>query len=329
MTHFSFSKTWTLLNVVLALWVLFSISQAQAAVLRPSISVSGDVVTLGDLFDDAGEASDVAIATAPRPGVPTAISVSRISQVARRNGIAWRNTQSLTRVVVSRAGVPVGPELAQSALAHAIAEQEPAIAAKGDIEVIITSGADTLMVTIGEMPSVSLEQLNFDTRTGRFQAIVRAPANQPSGTLFRLSGRAFPAMDVPVLTRRITPGDTISQNDIQWVRVPAARVSQNIIDTAQDLVGFTPRRSLRPGELVRSGDVEPPRMVEKGAIVSITYAFANMTVTSRGRALEEGALGDTINVLNQRSHRTIQVEITGVNEAQIVPLAPIQLSSLN
>jgi flagellar basal body P-ring formation protein FlgA len=329
MTHFSFSQTWTLLNILIAVWVLLSISQAEAAVLQPSISVTGDVVTLGDLFDDAGEASDIVIATSPRPGVPTAISVSRISQVARRNGIAWRNNQSLTRVVVSRTGIPINPEATHAVVADAIARQHPHIAAKGEIEVVLANSADRPMVTEGELPSISVEQLNFDLRTGGFRAIVRAPANDPSGTLFRVSGRAFPALDVPVLTQRMSAGDKISGDDIQWVRVPATRVSQNIIDNANDLIGFTPRRGIRPGELIRRSDVEPPRLVEKGAIVSITYVIANMSLSSRGRALEDGALGETIRVLNERSHRTIDVEVTGTNEARIVPTRPVQLSALN
>ena len=329
MTHLQFSQTWTFLNVAVALWILLSLTDAKAAVLLPAISVTGDVVTLGDLFDDAGEASNVVIATAPRPGTPTAISVSRISQVARRNGIAWRNTQNLTRVVVSRTGIRLAPEITRAALATAIAEEAPTIAAKGTIEIVITAGSNKLMVTEDEMPSLLVEQIRFDRRSGRFQAIVRVPADESTGTLHRLAGRAFPALDIPVLTRRMTPGEKITESDINWLRVPATRVSQNIIDNTQNLIGFTPRRSLRPGELIRANDVEPPRLVAKGDIVSITYVFANMNLSARGRALEDGALGETIKVLNQRSHRTIEVEVTGINEARITPTRPVQLSALN
>ncbi len=329
MTRHSFPQVWTLLNVIIALWVLFSLTDAKAAVLQPSISVTGNVVTLGDLFDDAGEASNIAVATAPRPGTPTAISVSRISQVARRNGIAWRNTQGLTRVIVSRAGIRLESELIRSGLAGAISQEAPQIAAKGTIEVIITTGTGKLMVAENEIPSLSVEQIRFDTRSGRFQAIVRVPADETTGTLHRLSGRAFPALDVPVLAQRMSPGEKITESDINWLRVPATRVSQNIIDDARNLIGFTPRRGLRPGEMIRINDVEPPRLVEKGTIVSIRYVFANMTLSTRGRALEDGALGDTIKVLNQRSHRTIDVEITGINQARVVPAHPVQISALN
>ncbi len=219
--------------------------------------------------------------------------------------------------------------MTKSVLATAIADQQPQIAAKGEIEIKLASGADQLMVTEGEFPSTSLDQLRFDTRTGSFRAIMRVPADDANGTLFRVSGRAFPVLEVPVLTSRISAGEKIAENDIQWVRVPATQVSQNIIDDANDLIGFTPKRSIRPGEMVRRGDIEPPRLVEKGDIVSVTYAFANMNLSSRARALEDGALGETIRVLNERSHRTIEVEITGMNEARIVPPRPVRLSALN
>eukprot|EP00439_Symbiodinium_sp_Y106_P089775 s1_g2311.t1 len=328
MTRLSFSQTWTLINAVLALWVLFSLTQAEAAVLRPHVSVTGDTVTLGDLFDDAGTASDVIIAAAPRPGAPTAISVSRISQVARRNGIAWRNTQGLTRIVVSRSGIPLAPELIQGALADAIAEEAPTVAAKGLIEVVFTGGTNRLMVTTDETPSLAVEQVAFDNRTGRFRAIVRVPAEAENSQRFRVTGRAFAALDIPVLTQRMSPGDEITEADIDWMRVPATRVSQNIIDDMKDLIGFTPRRGLRPGEPVRSTDVEAPRLVEKGSTVAITYRLANMSLSTRGRALEDGALGDTIRVVNPRSHRTIEVEVTGFNQAQVAPVGPLRVSSL-
>jgi flagella basal body P-ring formation protein FlgA len=328
MTRLSFSQNWTLFNAILALWVLFSLTQAEAAVLRPHVSVTGDTVTLGDLFDDAGTASDIVIAAAPRPGAPTAISVSRISQVARRNGIAWRNTQGLTRVVVSRSGIPLATEITRAALADAIAEEAPTVAAKGLIEVVFTSGADRLMVTDDETPSLAVEQVAFDNRSGRFRAIVRVPAESENAQRFRVSGRAYPALDIPVLTHRMSPGDEITDADVDWMRVPATRVSQNIIDDTSHLIGFTPRRSLRPGEPVRSSDVEPPRLVEKGSIVSVTYQLANMSLSTRGRALEDGALGEIIKIVNPRSHRTIEVEVTGTNQAQVRPAGPIRVSSL-
>lgn len=329
MTRFSFSSTWTLLNAVLALWILFSLSQADAAVLRPSVSVTGDTVTLGDLFDDAGDASDIAVAVAPRPGAPTAISVSRISQVARRNGVVWRNSRGLTRVVVSRTGTPIAPDMVRAELADAIAAQAPAIAAKGILEVVLSSGAERLMVTGEEIPSIAVDRLSFDRRTGRFQAAVRVPADDMSAPVQRVAGHAFPALDIPVLNSRMSPGDTIRETDVEWVRVPATRVSQNILDDDAGLIGYTPRRSLRPGEPIRTSDVEPPRLVEKGSIVNVTYAVANMTLSTRARALEDGALGDIIKVLNQRSHRTIEVQITGTNEAFALPPGPMQVSAAN
>ncbi len=323
MPRIPLSQTWTLLNIVIAIWVLFSLSQAEAAILRPSVSVAGEHITLGDLFDDAGAASSVIIAIAPPPGVPTAISVSRISQVARRNGIAWRNTQGLTRVVVTRSGILIGDELIEEALAASIAEQAPNMVTKGIIEIVLTSSIDHLMVSESTLPSMSVGHMNFDQRSGRFIAAVRVPANDNTAPLRRLTGRAYPALDIPVLTRRISPGDKIEEADINWLRLPATRISQNIIDNANDLIGFTPKRTLRPGEPLRGGDIEAPRLVEKGAIVSISYTLGRMNLSSRGRALEEGALGDTIKVLNERSHRTIEVKVTGMNEAIIEPSYPV------
>ena len=73
------------------------------------------------------------------------------------------------------------------------------------------------------------------------------------------------------------------------------------------------RRSLRPNSPIRINDVEKPRIVKKNTLVSVIYKVGTLNITFRGRALEDGALGETISVLNSRSRRTIQTIITAPN----------------
>lgn len=302
-------------------------SQAEAATLRSSVSVSGDTVTLGDLFDDAGPASTLPVAAAPAPGARSAISVSRISQIARRNGVAWRNSQGLTRVVISRLGEPIPADVIEDALSEAIANASPSLTRQGQIQVALSSSVAPLMVTADEPQTLYVEQLRHDIRSGRFQAIVQVPAHSDNARRFRVGGRAFPALEIPVLNRRLSAGDEIQADDIDWIRLPTSRISQNTISDAGNLVGLTPKRGLRPGEPIRTNDVEPAQIVTKNAFITVTYRFGNMVLTSRGRAQSSGALGDTIQVFNQRSHRVIEATITGPNEGIVNPLGPLQLAA--
>ena len=135
--------------------------------------------------------------------------------------------------------------------------------------------------------------------------------------LRRISGRAYPVIDVPVLTRDIVPGDVVRRTDIDWIRLPASRVSQNIVTSLPQLVGMSPRKPARAGEPLRLSDMHPPLVVEKGAQVDMTFVSGALTLTARGRALDSGAIGDIVNVLNSRSNRTVQGIVEGPNMVRI------------
>ena len=63
--------------------------------------------------------------------------------------------------------------------------------------------------------------------------------------------------------------------------------------------------------------MRPPLVVEKGAQVDMTFVSGALTLTARGRALDSGAIGDIVNVLNSRSNRTVQGVIEGPNMVRI------------
>lgn len=306
------SRTAAIVAAVLAL-----ASAAQAAELRPAVTVAGAAVTLGDLFDDAGAAAGVAVANAPAPGLRTEISVSRISLAARRNGIEWRNDAGFTHVVVARSGIAVADEDVAAAIAAAVEARSTALPSAAALQVDFTNGMAGIQVAENAEPTVNVEQISYNTRSGAFTAIIRAPAGDMLSPLRRVTGRAYAVLDVPVLTRDMQPGDVVRRQDIDWVRLPANRVSQNMIASIDHLVGMSPRRPARAGEPLRLSDMSPPLVVEKGAQVDVTLVSGSLTLTARGRSLQSGAVGDIVNVLNTRSNRTVQGVVTGPNMVTI------------
>jgi flagellar basal body P-ring formation protein FlgA len=50
--------------------------------------------------------------------------------------------------------------------------------------------------------------------------------------------------------------------------------------------------------------------VEKGALVTMIVQTPFMTLSTQGRALDEGAMGDTIRVMNARSRKVVEAQVT-------------------
>jgi len=51
--------------------------------------------------------------------------------------------------------------------------------------------------------------------------------------------------------------------------------------------------------------------------VTISYEVPGVTVSIRGQALEPGAQGDLINVLNVQSKKTLQATVTGPGRVSV------------
>ena len=62
---------------------------------------------------------------------------------------------------------------------------------------------------------------------------------------------------------------------------------------------------------MRQTDLTKPELVARNENVTITYEVPGITLTMRGKALEAGAQGDVINVLNVQSKQTIQATVAG------------------
>ena len=85
----------------------------------------------------------------------------------------------------------------------------------------------------------------------------------------------------------------------------------------EDLVGMSSRRGLRPNEIVRQSDIERPILVERGSLITITLHHGPMALSAQGKALERGALGDVVQIVNRRSNTVFEGEVTGPSRAKV------------
>jgi flagella basal body P-ring formation protein FlgA len=76
----------------------------QPVTLKPDTSDADGVVTLGDLFDGAGSASGVAVAS--RAGSTVVLDAGAVQGVARRAGLDWPNAEGYRRIIVRSGAAP-------------------------------------------------------------------------------------------------------------------------------------------------------------------------------------------------------------------------------
>lgn len=101
----------------------------RAVTLKADTVSAGGMVTLGDIFDDAGGAADTPVAN--RQGASVILDAAVVQAAARRAGLDWANAEGLRKIVVHGAGA--APSTPSSTLAGATP------AARGNVEVLTWS----------------------------------------------------------------------------------------------------------------------------------------------------------------------------------------------
>jgi len=116
-------------------------------------------------------------------------------------------------------------------------------------------------------------------------------------------------VDVAVPARDIARGSIIAEDDLTYQTIPATRAGGGVLRTITDVAGKEARRALRAGELIRPTDIKRPTIVAKGSTVTMVFEAPGMRLTTTGRALIEGAKGETITVLNTASYRQVEATV--------------------
>jgi flagella basal body P-ring formation protein FlgA len=68
---------------------------------------------------------------------------------------------------------------------------------------------------------------------------------------------------------------------------------------------------VRAGQPLRTSDLMRPEIVKRNEPVTLIYEAPGLVLTVRGKAIDPGAQGDVINVVNSQSNRTVQGTVAG------------------
>ncbi len=189
------------------------------------------------------------------------------------------------------------------------------------LDQLIAKGApeDGAVALVGRVPSgldpdtLDLAKIDYSAETGRFVVQVRLS----SGRLYGMQGKVEDGMDVPVLTRALKTGEIVASDDVMFVRMAASRVPRGTVGDAEKLVGFSAKRQLRAGLPLRESDVQKPLVVRKGDAVTMVFRAPGIELTSRGKAMTDGGVGDTVAVVNVQSLKQIDAVVIGAGAVTV------------
>ncbi len=289
-----------------------------APVLRASVVVSDELVRIGDVIDNAGAAANIAIYRAPDLGTTGSLPTAQVLETLRNHQVFGVETSDIREVAVTRAARSITKAEIEDAIRRVL-ERRNGFGHANAISLRFDRDIATIDLDASNTGALHANALRFDPRNNRFDIVFEvANASGDSSVRLRFTGVAIETAETAVLTRDVERGDLIKASDIAIERRPRAELGKDALSRTQT-VGMQAQRAMRAGQPLRPADLRKPDLVLRGASVTLVYETAGLYLTIRGKALDNGAEGDTISVLNLQSKR----EVTGtVTASGVVTLSP-------
>lgn len=209
-----------------------------------------------------------------------------------------------------------GKDVAQSVAQELVKE-----GAGDEVRVQINGVRDEDLITEGNgaLITASVDSLTFDRARSRWEATLLMLSAGKNLAPVKISGRYDEMAHVPTLKSRMQTGDIITEDDIVWEDVPAARFRKSVITDSAALIGKSPKRVVSAGRPIRLDEITGPTVISKGSQVTLVYRTPSIEIKTLGEAMENGAAGSVIRVKNTSSKAILQGTVEGEGRVRISP----------
>lgn len=295
---------------------------AAVPALKSEVVVTGALVRIGDLVEHAGPAANVAVFRAPDLGQTGAVAAARVLEALRGHGVLLVDTRDITEVAVTRSSRVITAKAIEERIIQALAGRY-GLGEAENLTVAVDRDLRPIQVEVSAGADLQVARAAYDPRTGRFDISFELPGSAVARQLnLRFTGSASESVAVPILTRALARGDVVKQFDVATERRPKNTAGPDVLTRPTDIVGLAARHALRPGQPLKAGDLMKPELVQRNEPVTIVYETPGIVLSVRGKALETGAEGDLVNVLNVQSKRTLQAVVSGPGRVTIASPQP-------
>jgi flagella basal body P-ring formation protein FlgA len=274
--------------------------------------ITGDVVTVGDLFTNADGSADHVLAAAPAIGKTLALSASDLQNVVKAFRLNFKER------------IDNGIDLERDAFA-VDKEKIAALLNDSDLKSRIDTGAefqisniqDPIIVPGHQTPELSISDTSYDLQNKKFSAVLNISRDNKVLKQVTVEGEASVMIHVPVLKFSMAYDTVITEDDIGEIVVPQTQLRGDAIFNRDDLVGMTTKRSLNANQVVSQQDVTPPLLVKRNDLVTIVYKKGSIQLSSKARSLANGSRGDNIQFINTTSKKAFEAKVTGPQMAEV------------
>lgn len=302
--------------------LLVSGTAIAAPSLRADIVVNTPIVTLGDMFDDAGTQAELPLFRAPLPGTSGMVGIGDIEAALSRAGLGALPSNGLTAVRVSRAATIVDEALINNLIADDLRAR--GIIGEGmSVSTLFSAPLASINAEAVAEPA-SIVSLRYLPGSGAFTARVSIAGREQ---MLDLAGTIELMIETPHITTSLPAGTLLMPENIEMRAVPLKFVEGAGILRLDDVLGKTLVRQSREGMMLKPADVTTPLAVLKNDPVTIYFRNGPMTLTVKGQAVSSAAAGQSVQVLNLMSKRVVTATALAAGAVEVAA-SPLTIAGL-
>jgi flagella basal body P-ring formation protein FlgA len=303
--------------------------EAPSPVLKRAVTVASDLVRIGDLIENAEGVANIPVFRSPDLGQTGTVQARRVIEAVAPHGVVLAETNAVAEVLVTRTSRTITAQDVETRIARELAARR-LIGGTDDLVIAFDRAVRTFHVEPTVTAELAVTRLNYDARQGRFEASFELPGSAVARKLpLHFSGRAVETGEVLVLARPLARGETVRAADLAIERRPRPEVPADALTHPDAVLGMAARHVLRTGQVLRAADLAKPLLVQRNEPVTIVYEVPGIVLTVRGKAIEAGAQGDLVTVLNVQSKRNVQGFVSGPGRVSVPSAAPALTASVS
>ncbi|CAH0270678.1 hypothetical protein SRABI118_03482 [Massilia sp. Bi118] len=155
--------------------------------------------------------------------------------------------------------------------------------------------------------TVAIEPL--DTRSPQRMRFL-ARCNDTPGWRYEYIVRARVTAMVAIAAAPVAANEALTDAQVTIERRDISNIADPI-SSPDEAVGQMSRRMLRPGDILRSGQLSAPVLVKRGDAVLMIARRDGIEVSTAGEALDAGARGAMVRVRNAGSGQVVRMRVAG------------------
>lgn len=278
------------------------------------VEVGSDRLVLADLVPGlTGPLAGVSLGYAPYPGHHRWIERSELEHQILRSGAAeGLNLEMAERVLITRQSQLLQDGVVRQAIESYLKSSFPAFEIElGEVEmpqqVVLPLGSVDVRVASERTPR------NLDGASLKVEFLVDGRVEKAQWVRLQASAKG----EVVCLGRAVGYGEVIHSSDLVIEERELEKLEGDFVSDPAQVLGSVAKKALPSGHPLRSSDLRPTVLVERGETVTLIARGTSFKISTAAKAQAAGSLGDSIPVENLQSKQVVSAVVVAPGTAEV------------